>query len=228
MARHSHWHNIQLTKGKADAKRAKLFTKFVKKITVAAREGVGLQSAIDAARAVNMTKEAIDRAIARGTGGGEGANLEEMLYEGFAPGGVAMLVAAVTDNRNRTVSELKLIASKNGGSIGAPGAVKWMFEHKAVVRVEGVHPEAELDLIEAGADDILTDEQGTTIIADVKQLQALKAAIEKLGFPIVSAELEYVAKQKTAVPPGSQQAFEDFIEVMEDNDDVVNVYTNDL
>lgn len=228
MARHSHWHNIQITKGKVDAKRAKVFTKLAKKLTIAAREGVGLPSAIEAARAANMTKDAIERAIARGTGGGESRQLEEVMYEGFAPGGVAVLIAAVTDNRNRTVSELKTIASKNGGSIGAPGTVRWMFDHKAVVRVEDRHPEAELDLIEAGADDILTDDHGMTIIGEVKQLQAIKAVAEKLGFAVTSAELEYVASQKVIVPLGAQQNFEDFIEAIEDNDDVVNVYTNDF
>lgn len=229
MARHSHWHNIQLTKGKADAKRAKVFTKVAKKITVAAREGAGLQSAIDAARAVNMTKDAIDRAIARGTGGGEGANLEEVLYEGFAPGGVAVLIAAVTDNRNRTVAEIKTIATKAGGSIAAPGAVKWMFDQKAVVRVGGaVSDDVELVLIDAGAEDLQAAEEGTTIIAGATSLQTIKEVVQQQGLEVVSAELEYVANQKTAVPPEQQEAFEKFIDAVEENDDVVSVYSNDL
>lgn len=132
MARHSHWHNIQLTKGKADAKKAKVFTKTAKKITLAAKEGKGLETAIEAGRAVNMTKDAIERAIARGTGQGDSANLEEVMYEGFGPGGVAMKIEAVTDNRNRTVAELKMIASKHGGSILPPGSVKWVFENQKV------------------------------------------------------------------------------------------------
>ncbi len=166
MARHSHWHNIQLKKGKTDAKRANIFAKLAKNITVAAKDGGGdpafnfkLRMAVDAAKSVSLPRENIERAIQRGTGGGEGGVLEEVIYEGFGPGGVAFLVVCLTDNRNRTVAEVKTAAAKNGGTIGAVGSVMWMFEKKGIVSFENTssvkdRDAFELAMIEAGADDV--------------------------------------------------------------------------
>ncbi|HCU32015.1 TPA: YebC/PmpR family DNA-binding transcriptional regulator, partial [Candidatus Uhrbacteria bacterium] len=140
MSGHSHFHNIQTVKGKADAVRGKVFSKLAKNITIAAKDGGGdpsfnfkLRVAIDAAKAVNMPKDNIERAVNRGVGGGEDTVLEEVVYEGFGPGGVAILVQCLTDNRNRTAADIKTQVSKAGGNIGAPGSVMWMFEKKGVV-----------------------------------------------------------------------------------------------
>lgn len=232
MARHSHWHNIQITKGKADAKRAGAFTKASKTITVAVKEGGSdpnfnfkLRMAIESAKAVNLPKDVIDRAIARGAGGGDQVALEEVLYEGFGPDGVAFLIEAVTDNRNRTVSELKTRASKNGGSLGNPGTVKWMFDKKAVVRVVGEVDE--LSLIEAGADDIRVDEQGTIILADQKHLQTIKEVLEKSGVAVVSAGIEFIPNTIVSIDDDIRAQLDVLVEAIEENDDVVNVYSNE-
>lgn len=237
MARHSHWHNIQLTKGKADAAKAKVFTKYANAIALAAKEAGGdagtnfrLRIAIDAARAVNMPKVNIERAIERGTGTGEGGAMEEVVYELIGPGGVGLLVEAVTDNRARTVAEVKMIANKHGANVAGTGAVKWMFERKAVVRATNVPQDREpfeLALIDAGADDIQVDENGMTIVGDVTVLQKLKEAAEKGGCEIASAGLEYVAKNTTELSKEAEVPLEELISLLDENDDVVNVYTNE-
>src|SRR5436190_23635856 len=164
MSGHSKWHSIKHKKGALDAKRGKLFTKFIKELTVAARTGGGdpdanarLRKAISDAKAGNMPNDTIDRAIRRGTGAEEGVNYEEITYEGYGPGGVALLIQSVTDNRNRTVAELRHIFSKNGGNLGEAGSVGWMFDKKGYFGVEkAAKPEDELFeiAIEAGADDM--------------------------------------------------------------------------
>ncbi len=239
MARHSHWHNIQVKKGKADAVKAKAFTKLAIAVTLAAKEGGGdptfnfkLRMAIDAARAANMTNDKIERAVARGLGTGEGGQVEEVLYEGFGPGGAAVLIEGVTDNRARTVAEVKMIVSKNGGSIGASGSVKWMFDRKAVVRIEADQlPQDrdafELTLIEAGADDIQSAEEGVTVLGNVKSLQMIKEAAEAQGCIIASAGFEYIPNQTVALSDADSGALEALVGVIEENDDVVSVYTNE-
>lgn len=239
MARHSHWHNIQLKKGKADAKRAGVFSKLVKNITVAAREGgdptfnFKLRMAVEAAKAVSVPKDNIDRAILRGTGGGEGGAIEEMIYEGFAPGGVAMLVVCLSDNRNRAVSEVKLAATKAGGSIGASGSVMWMFDKKGIVTV--ADPSAirdrdafDLAVIDAGAEDILTEGGVVQAVCEVKDLQKVSAAVEAAGVKPDGASIEYVAKQTIGVgDPSVKEQLDACVEALEDLDDVDAVYTNE-
>jgi YebC/PmpR family DNA-binding regulatory protein len=239
MARHSHWHNIQLKKGKADAKRAGAFAKIAKNITVAAKDGGGdpafnfkLRVAVDAAKAVSMPKDNIQRAIDRGTGGGEGAQLEEVVYEGFAPGGVAMLVVCLTDNRNRSVAEVKTAASKNGGSIGAAGSVMWMFEKKGIVVIADAtqindRDAFELGVIDAGAEDVRSSDEAVEIVCAVKDLQKVVEAIEKLGVKADGASIEYMAKNTVAVEEANRQALDACIEAIEDLDDVDAVYTNE-
>jgi len=241
MARHSHWHNIQLKKGKADAKKAGAFAKLAKNITVAAKDGGGdpafnfkLRVAVEAAKAVSMPKDNIERAIQRGTGGGEGAALEEVVYEGFAPGGVAMLVVCLTDNRNRSVAEVKTAASKNGGSIGAAGSVMWMFEKKGIV-VMGAESggqkaqgeEFDLALIDAGAEDIRRSAEAVEIVCAVKDLQKVVEAVEKLGMKPDAATIEYIAKTTTTVEPANRDVVDACIEAVEELDDVDAVYTNE-
>lgn len=237
MARHSHWHNIQLTKGKADAIRAKAFSKFAKNITAAVKEGGAdssfnfkLRMAIDAAKAVNMPKDNIERAVARGAGGGEGTNIEEAVYEGFGPGGIAILICCMTDNRNRTVGEIKNIVSKAGGSIGGPGSVMWMFEKKGVVSLllPPVDRDAfELVMIEAGAEDIIFSNDEVQIICDVQDLKKIVDAAEGLGLKSDRAGIEFIAKTTTKVESLEvQKQIEEFIEKIEDNEDVDTVFTN--
>lgn len=238
MARHSHWHNIQLNKGKADSKRAGVFSKLVKGITVAAREGgdmtfnFKLRMAVEAAKAVSMPKDNIDRAIARATGG-EGMSLTEAVYEGFAPGGVAIVVRCLTDNPTRTVSEVKTIASKNGGTIGAPGSVMWMFERKGVVHVGDLsntkdRDALEMSLIDGGAEDIQSEGEGVRVIGDPTELKKLTESVEAQGLKVNMSGFEYIAKTTTTVPDAETEAkVTAFIELLEDNDDVDAVFTNE-
>lgn len=237
MARHSHWHNIQLGKGKADAKRAGIFAKLAKNITVAAREGGGdpmynfkLRMAIDSAKAVSLPRENIERAIARAVGG-EGVALQEVVYEGFAPGGIAVLVRCLTDNPTRTVSEIKTIASKNGASIGAPGSVMWMFERKGVMSITNAKNKQgrdalELTLIEAGAQDIVPEgENGLRLVCEPAYVKKLMEAVESLGLKADASGFDYVAKT-TAVPEDMERVTK-FVEALEENDDVDAVFTNE-
>ncbi len=242
MSGHSHWHNIQLKKGKSDAKRAGIFSKLVKNITVAAREGgdptfnFKLRMAVDAAKAVSVPKDNIDRAIQRGTGEGDGGAIEEVIYEGFAPGGVAVLVVCLTDNRNRTVSEVKLAASKAGGTIGASGSVMWMFEKKGVVTIEDAlalkdRDAFDLAVIDAGAEDISIQDGVMQVVCEVRDLQKTLDAAKAAGnFPtdFSPVSIEYIAKQTVAVTdPAVKQRLDAFVEAMEDLDDVDAVYTNE-
>ncbi len=240
MARHSHWHNIQLKKGKTDAKRAGAFSKLAKNITVAARDGGGdpsfnfkLRMAVDAAKAVSMPRDNIERAIARGTGEGEGGTIEEVVYEGFAPGGVAMIIVCLTDNRNRSVAEVKTAASKNGGSIGASGSVMWMFEKKGVVSIVDASVVQDRDafdlaMIDAGADDIQDLDGGLRVLCSIPSFQVVVAAVNAQGVAPDVAAIEYVAKTTTEVTDDAvADELEKFLEIMDDLDDVDAVYTNE-
>lgn len=240
MARHSHWHNIQLKKGKTDAKKANIFAKLAKNITVAAKDGGGdpsfnfkLRMAIDAAKSVSLPRENIERAIQRGTGGGEGGALEEVIYEGFGAGGVAFLVVCLTDNRNRTVAEVKTAAAKNGGTIGAVGSVMWMFEKKGVISFEDANlvkdrDAFELAMIEAGADDVRFMEDGVEIVCEVRDLQQVSEAVASQGISDTHTTIGYLPKTTVASPEGEVRVeLENMIEAIEDIDDVDTVYTNE-
>lgn len=242
MSGHSHWHNIQLTKGKTDAKRAQMFAKFVKSIVVAAREGGGdpsynfkLRMAVEAAKAVSMPRENIDRAIQRGAGGGEGMDLKVVVYEGFAPGGVAFIMTCLTDNPTRTVAEVKHIVSRHGGSIGASGSVAWMFQKKAVIMFDPAeHPIAdreafELAMIDAGVDDIRDVEGMVQVIGEVKSFSKLIEAVEKMGLKPLSSSIEYLPKETVSpvMDVETRQQADALFESLEDSDDVDAVYTNE-
>ncbi|MFA6131959.1 MAG: YebC/PmpR family DNA-binding transcriptional regulator [Patescibacteria group bacterium] len=240
MSGHSHSHNIQDVKGKADAIRANTFSKVAKNITVSVKEGgtdpsfnFKLRMAIDAAKAVNMPKDNIERAVARGAGGGEGASIDEVIYEGFAPGGVALLIRCTTDNRNRTVGEIKNIVSKNGGSVGGQGSVMWMFDKKGVVSfvdssAVGDRETFEMAMIEAGAEDIISSGEGLQVICDVKDLKKVVDAAEALKLKPDGVGIEFLAKTTTKVDdPAVQKQIEEFIETVEENDDVDAVFTNE-
>lgn len=240
MARHSHWHNIQLKKGKADAKKAGVFSKLSKAVTVAAKEGGGdptfnfkLRMAVEAAKAANMTRDAIEKAIARGTGEGNEAVIEEMIYEGFGPGGIAMIIKCLTDNRARTVAEVKHAASKNGGSIGGQGSVMWMFEKKGVVAIlerDSIKDQEafELAVIDAGASDIRDDGEVIQVICEVPDLQKVLETVEGQGAKVEGAAIEYVPKETLKVEnPEVKQQLDALLEAIEDLDDVEAVYTNE-
>jgi len=240
MSGHSHWHNIQLKKGKTDFRRAGTFSKLAKNITVAAREGGGdptfnfkLRMAVDAAKAMSMPKENIERAIQRGAGGGDDGVIEETIYEGFAPGGVAVLVVCLTDNRNRTVSEVKLASSKAGGMIGSSGSVMWMFEKKGIVTLADATAVKDRDafdlaVIDAGAEDLSEDGDVLQVICEVKDLQKVAGAVEASGTKPDGVGIEYVAKNTIAVEdPSVRLQLEAFVEAVEDLDDVDAVYTNE-
>src|SRR6187549_3120078 len=236
MSGHSKWHSIKHKKGALDAKRGKLFTKFIKEITVAARAGGGdpdanarLRKAISDAKAGNMPNDTIDRAIRRGTGEEDGVNYEEITYEGYGPGGVALLIQAMTDNRNRTVAEIRHIFSKNGGNMGESGSVGWMFDKKGYIVVDkAAKSEDELFeiAIEAGADDMQDDGEVFEIFTSPDNYEAVNDAIKKAGIEPQASEVSMIPQNYIALTGGDAKTMMKLYEALEDNDDVQKVYAN--
>ncbi len=236
MSGHSKWSSIKHKKGAADAKRGKLFSKLSRAIIVAAKEGGGdpgnnlaLQNAIEKARSYSMPKDNIDRAIAKGSGAdADGSSFDTVVYEGYGPEGIAVLVEALTDNRNRTASEVRHAFSKFGGSLGATGAVAWQFERRGVVVVTGGdEDELFLAAADAGAEDVSADGDSFEVTSAPEHLSAVRQAIEAAGFTIQSAELAMVPKTTVAVEDESTaRTVLRLIEALEDDDDVQEVYAN--
>jgi YebC/PmpR family DNA-binding regulatory protein len=236
MSGHSKWHSIKHKKGALDAKRGKLFTKFIKEITVAARYGGGdpdgnarLRKAILDAKAGNMPNDTIDRAIRRGTGEEEGVNYEEITYEGYGPGGVALLIESMTDNRNRTVAEIRHIFSKNGGNLGESGSVGWMFEKKGYIVVDkATKSEEELFelAIEAGADDLRDDEDNFEIITAPDAFEGVLNAVKTAGIEPQVAEVEMVPQNYIKLEGADARQMLKLMEALEDHDDVQKVSAN--
>ena len=236
MSGHSKWHSIKHKKGALDAKRGKLFTKFIKEITVAARSGGGdpegnarLRKAIADAKAGNMPNDTIDRAIRRGTGEEAGVSYDEITYEGYGPGGVALMVQSMTDNRNRTVAEIRHIFSKNGGNLGESGSVGWMFEKKGYIVVDKVAKSEEelFDLaIEAGADDLRDDEDTFEILTSPEAFDGVLAAIKKAGIEPQVAEVEMMPQNYVHLEGGDARQMLKLMEALEDHDDVQKVSAN--
>ena len=239
MAGHSQFKNIMHRKGAQDAKRAKIFTKLLREITTAARSGLPdpaanprLRAAMIAAREANMSKDTVERAIKRASGGEEGANYVEMRYEGYGPGGVAVIVEALTDNRNRTASDVRSIFSKYGGNLGESGSVSFMFDRVGEIRFPLSAGDAEQVLekaIEAGADDVVTTEGpdgGHEIVCASDNFAAVRDALEKsLGQP-VSARVAWRPRSATPVEGETAQTLIKLIEALDDNDDVQTVTAN--
>jgi YebC/PmpR family DNA-binding regulatory protein len=238
MSGHSKWSSIKHKKGAADAKRGKLFSKLSRALIVAAREGGGdpagnlaLQNAIEKARSYSMPKDNIERAIAKGTGAGaDAAAFESIVYEGYGPSGVAVLVEALTDNRNRTASEVRHIFAKNDGNLGTSGAVAWLFERRGVVLV-AVHgaDEDELTLAaaEGGADDVAREGSSFQVLCAPEALGAVRAAIEDTGIEIESAEVTMLPKTTVAVEDESAaKKILRLMDALEEDDDVQDVYAN--
>jgi YebC/PmpR family DNA-binding regulatory protein len=236
MSGHSKWSSIKHKKGAADAKRGKTFSKLIKEITVAARMGGGdpdgnprLRTAIAAAKAENMPKENIGRAIKKGTGELEGVSYEEADYEGYGPGGVAVLVDCLTDNRNRTVADIKHLFERNGGNLGEPGCVAWMFEKKGLIVFEKdkVDEEQLINLaLEAGAEDVREEGQEFEVTSDPSNFESVKAAIDKAGLAYSLAEISMVPKNTVKLEGKKAQQMLNLMQALEDNDDVSHVYAN--
>ena len=237
MAGHSKWANIQHRKGAQDAKRGKVFTKIIREITVAARTGGGgdpahnprLRHAIDKALSQNMSKDNIERAIKRGTGELEGASYEEVHYEGYGPGGVAILVACQTDNRNRTVGDVRHAFTKYGGNLGTDGSVAYLFKKFGVI---GIAPGTDEDAVmeaalEVGADDVVTNDDGSIeVLSAPESLQAVRDGLERKGLKPVDAEIVERPGTAVAVDGDNAQQLLKLLETLDDLDDVQNVYTN--
>ena len=236
MSGHSKWSQIKRQKGANDAKRGAAFTKVGREIAIAAREGGGdpeanyrLRLAVEKARAVNMPADTIRRAIERGTGGGDAEQYEEMVYEGYGPGGVAILIEAATDNRNRTAAELRSIFSKAGGQLAGAGSVAWQFEPRGVValRRDGHDPdEVALTAIDAGAEDVDTDADPIEVLTDPGELEEVRRRLEQAGLAVESAELAMQARNRMTLEPAQARQALRLIEALEDQDDVQRVTAN--
>jgi YebC/PmpR family DNA-binding regulatory protein len=236
MSGHSKWHSIKHKKGAADAKRGKLFAVLIRQIEVAARAGGGdpetnatLRTMIQKARDNSVPLDTIQRAIKRGTGEEEGVIYESVTYEGYAPGGVAVIVQALTDNRNRTSAEIKNLFSRNGGSFAEPGAVSWQFERKGIVNVDKSADEDELMLAaaDAGADDITDNDDEWQVTTPPTELHAVRTAIEEAGFKVASADLTMIPTTVVALDQESQaKTVLRLMDSLEEHDDVEAVYAN--
>jgi len=238
MAGHSKWSNIKRRKGKEDAKRAKVFTKLARYIMVAAREGgpdpefnPALKAAIDKAKAENMPNDNIERAIKRGSGELGADNYEEITYEGYGPSGVAVFATCLTDNRNRTASEIRHAFDKFGGNLGQSGSVTFMFDRKGIIGIEKNDKidEEELTLlaIELGAEDFEEQEEGYEIITDPKDFARVKEGLEEAGYSFAIVELGYIPQTTVSLEDEEDiKNMENLIDTLEDNDDVQEVYHN--
>jgi YebC/PmpR family DNA-binding regulatory protein len=234
MSGHSKWSTIKRQKGANDAKRGALFTKVAREISVAARQGGGdpdanyrLRLAIEKARAVNMPADNIKRTIDKAVGGGEGEQFEEIVYEGYGPGGVAILVEAATDNRNRTAAEVRSIFSKAGGQLAGSGAVAWQFEPKGLITALGNDPDAiALAAIDAGASDVDTAADPIEIYTEPADLEAVRKALEAAGVEVEQAESAMIAKQTVELDAGKARQALRLVELLEDLEDVQRVTAN--
>ena len=236
MSGHNKWASIKHKKGAADARRGKIFTKLIKEITVAARMGGGdpngnprLRAAILAAKAENMPKENIERGIKKGTGELEGVNYEESIYEGYGPGGAAVLVESLSDNKNRSVAEIRHIFTKNGGNLGANGCVAWMFKKKGYIAVDrkAIDEEKLMEkALEAGAEDVRGEDGSWEVITAPEDFEAVKAAIDQLNVACTAAEITMLPDTTTVLVGKEAEQMMRLMDMLEDCDDVQRVYTN--
>jgi len=235
MSGHNKWSTIKHKKGAADAKRGKVFTKIIKEISVAAKLGGGdpganprLRTAIDKAKGENMPKDNIERAIKKGTGGMEGVNYEETTYEGYGPGGVAVLVEVMTDNRNRTVSDVRSIFTKCNGNMGETGCVSWIFDKKGlIIYPKSVEFEKLFDTsLEAGAEDVSEQDEQFEVITDPSSFIEVRDALTAAGFKFDSAEVTMIPQTMVKLEGKQAENMLKMIDRLEDNDDVQNVYAN--
>lgn len=235
MSGHSKWATIKHKKAALDAKRGKLFTRIIKEIVIAARSGGDpdgnprLRTAIVAAKAVSMPNENIQRAIKRGTGELDGGQIDEITFEGYGPGGAAVIVEVATDNRNRTVSEIRHAFSKNGGNLGEVGSVLWMFERRSQVLIEGDKAQEEqlMNLVlDAGADDLRNEDGNWEVLSPPEAHHQVLDALEKAGIPNVGASIAMIPKNLIKLEGSQARSMLKLSEVLEEHDDVQNVYSN--
>jgi YebC/PmpR family DNA-binding regulatory protein len=235
MSGHSKWATIKHKKGALDAKRGRIFTRVIKEIMIAARNGGDpdmnprLRTAILAAKGVSMPADNIKRAIMRGTGELEGGQIDEVMYEGYGPGGAAVLVSVATDNRNRTVSDIRHIFSKNGGNLGEQGSVGWMFERKSQIVIDGEKASEDklMDLaLEAGAEDLRNDGGNWVVISPPESHEAVLDAIQKASIATESAEIGMLPKNLVRLEGKNASGMLRLSEALEEHDDVQNVYSN--
>jgi YebC/PmpR family DNA-binding regulatory protein len=235
MSGHSKWATIKRAKGAKDAARGKLFGRIIQEITIAARDGGGdpdgnprLRLAIDKAKGSNMPQDNIKRAIQRGTGELEGMSFDEITYEGYGPGGVAFIVETITDNKNRTVAEIRHMFSKNNGNLAENGAVSWKFSRKGVITIPKKYAEDDLMMIalDAGAEDMTTEDDSFEIVCDPTGFEAVRAALESNGIEITEAEVQMVPQNTTKVEGKDAEGVLRLLEVLEEHDDVQNVYAD--
>ena len=236
MSGHSHWAGIKQRKGVNDAKRGKIFTKYGKLVTIAARDGGGkiesnfqLRMAVDRAREMNMPKENIERAIKRGTGEIKGAMIEEVMYEAIGPGELVMLIACTTDNKNRSVSEVKTLLTKNGSKMGEKGSAMWNFDQVGSISIdlEGKNAdELEMLAIESGAKDTILEEGMLNIITEPKDFAKVRESIAKENIKILDSGLIYLPKNTITVDEKTREKYENLMEILDDHDDVSEIYTN--
>ena len=236
MSGHNKWSSIKHKKGAADAKRGKIFTKFIKEITVAARLGGGdinanprLRQSVDAAKAANMPKDNIERAIKKGTGELEGVSYEEANYEGYGPGGVAVLVECLTDKKNRTVADVKHIFDRHGGKLGEPGSVSWIFEKKGLIvfNKSEINEDSLFEVaLEVGAEDVRDTGDEIEVITDPSDFETVKTALEGHAFTASMAENGMIPKDTVPLEGKKAEQMIRLMEALEDNDDVSKVYAN--
>jgi YebC/PmpR family DNA-binding regulatory protein len=236
MSGHSKWSQIKRQKGAADVKRGNLFTKMTREIMIAAKEGgpnpeanFRLRLAVDRARSVNMPKDSIQRAIERATGGGDGAQLESIVYEGYAPGGVSVMVEAATDNRNRTAGEVRSTFTRHNGKLGEAGSVQWLFEQKGVIEIDANEANAddiELAAIDAGAEDVWRDKGLVVVYTAPRDFEKVKKALESQGIKASQAELSMRATSTVRVEGDAAAKLLRLVEALEELDDVQAVHAN--
>ncbi len=236
MSGHNKWSTIKHKKGAADAKRGKIFSKIIKEITIAARMGGGdpegnprLRTVLNAARNANMPKDNIDRAVKRGTGEIAGVTYEEVTYEGYGPGGVAVLVEALTDNKNRTVAEIRHIFDKYNGNLGESGCVSWIFEKKGIINVpaQGLTEDQVMELaLESGAQDVTMEDDMFEITTDPAEFEAVRKAVEDKGWKIDEASITMVPQNSVKLEGKKAEQMLKMMDVLDDHDDLQNVYAN--
>ncbi len=235
MAGHSHWKSIKHKKAVVDARRGKVWSKLARLIIIAAKRGgnpddnLALRYAIEKARAANMPNDTIDKAVKKGTGESGSTNYESVLYEGYGPGGVAILVDALTDNRNRTAGEIRVIFDRAGGAVGAANSVGWMFSKLGIIAIERslVREDTLLDIaLEAGAADVVSSPEGYTVQTGLQEYEKVRKAVEAAGIAMASAEITLIPSQTVAMSAEVSTAIQALIDALEEHDDVQNVYTN--
>ena len=238
MSGHSHWASIKHKKGAADAKRSKVFSKLSREITIAAREGGGditfnsrLRMVVEKAKSLNMPADNIDRSIKKGTGEIEGAALEPVLFEAYGPGGVSIIIEGITDNKNRTLGEIKQILQSNGGKLVVEGAVKWLFDRKGILSVDTTKnqkskEDLEMAVIEAGAADTSWQDDTLEVYTAPEDLDKVQKALEGAGIAVESAMLGWIAKENVKIEEKDKEGCQKLFEELDDNDSVQEIYSN--